>query len=188
MSTARDIAAKSKTKLTYREYVLFPNDGNRHEIIDGRHYMNAAPSPRHQYVSRHIQFQLMEQIEQKGFGQVINAPIDVQFSECDVVQPDIIVVLKTNRIMTPIKVKGAPDLAVEILSPSNRKYDKELKRQLYEQAGVPEYWIVDSEEQVIHQLQRSAEGVYGGPVVCSKSITYRATDCSATVDLLRVWE
>ena len=77
------------TKLTYDDYVLFPNDGMRHEIIHGRHYMNPAPSPRHQTVSRHIQFQLYQQIELKRHGQVFNAPIDLQLSETDVVQPDI---------------------------------------------------------------------------------------------------
>jgi Uma2 family endonuclease len=139
------------TKLTYDDYVLFPSDGMRHEIINGRHYMNPAPSPRHQTVSRRIQFQLYEQIELKGLGQVFNAPIDVQLSDTDVVQPDIVVVRKENQIVTTTKIKGVPDLIIEILSPSNRQFDQELKKRLYEQHGIPEYWIVDPENQVLDQ-------------------------------------
>ena len=72
MSDSSQTIRKSPTKLTYNEYVLFPDDGKRHEIIDGRHYMNAAPNPRHQAASRHIQFQLYEQIELTKLGEVIS--------------------------------------------------------------------------------------------------------------------
>lgn len=187
MSSSRSVVPKSPVKLTYDEYVLIPNDGHRHEIIDGRHYMNPAPSPRHQHVSRHLQFQLMQQIELKNLGQVINAPIDVQFSDCDVVQPDLVVVLKQNAIITATRVRGVPDLVVEILSPSNRSYDMNIKRQLYEQAGVPEFWLVDPDENVVQQLKRTADGRFGDPEVCTQSITFTAADCLATVDLTRVW-
>lgn len=183
MSTAFD---DPKIKLTYDDYVLFPNDGNRHEIVDGRHYINATPNPRHQAVSRHIQFQLYEQIELKELGQVINAPIDVQFSETDVVQPDIVVVLKDNRIITTTKVKGVPNLVIEVLSPSNRKYDQQLKKQLYEPAGVPELWIVDPENQSVDQMRLSAKGRYEATTQ-STSIAFSSGRVTATVDLSRVW-
>ena len=173
-------------KLTYDDYVLFPNDGKRHEIINGRHYMNAAPNPRHQAVSRHIQFQLYEQIELKELGEVVNAPIDVQFSDTDVVQPDIVVVLKQNRIITTTKIKGIPDLVVEILSPSNRKYDQQLKKQLYEQNAVPEYWIVDPENQTVDQMKLNADGRYESTTQ-SESIAFTSANVTATVDLSRVW-
>ena len=172
-------------KLTYDDYVLFPNDGKRHEIINGRHYMNAAPNPKHQAASRHIQFQLYEQIELKGLGEVIDAPIDVQFSDTDVVQPDIIVVLKPNRIITTTKVKGVPDLVIEILSPSNRKYDQQLKKQLYEQNAVPEYWIVDPENQSVDQLKLNSDGRYESTTQ-TESIAFVSEDVTATVDLNRV--
>ena len=173
-------------KLTYDDYVLFPNDGKRHEIINGRHYMNAAPYPQHQAASRHIKFQLYEQLELKDLGEVINAPIDVQFSDTDVVQPDIVVVLKQNRIITTTKVKGVPDLVVEILSPSNRKYDQQLKKQLYEQNAVPEYWIVDPENQTVDQLKLNSEGRYESTAQTA-SIAFVSAEVTATVDLNRVW-
>lgn len=139
-------------KLRYEHYVCFPNDGFRHEVVDGVHYMNPAPSTYHQAVSRRIQFQLYTAIELKKLGSVINAPVDVHLSEFDIVQPDLVVVLEANRIITPTKVKGTPDLLIEILSPSTKENDQVLKRQRYEAAGVPEYWIVDPTEHTVDQL------------------------------------
>ncbi len=187
MSDSSQTIRKSSTKLTYDEYVLFPDDGKRHEIIDGRHYMNAAPNPRHQAVSRHIQFQLYEQIELKQLGEVINSPIDLQLSLWDIIQPDIVVVLAANRIITTTKIKGVPDLVIEILSPSNRNHDLELKKQLYEQSGVPEYWIVDPENQTVTQYRLGEGGTFAPPLVFTESITFDGIPGGATVDLHRVW-
>ncbi len=187
MSDSSQTIRKSPTKLTYDEYVLFPDDGKRHEIIDGRHYMNAAPNPRHQAVSRHIQFQLYEQIELTKLGEVINSPIDLQLSLWDVVQPDIVVVLASNRIITTTKIHGVPDLVIEILSPANRKHDLELKKQLYEQFSVPEYWIVDPENQTIKRYRLGENGTFSDPEVFTDSITFYSIPGGAIVDLKRVW-
>lgn len=72
---------------------------------------------------------------------VIDAPIDLQLSEFDVVQPDLVVVLKQNRIITSTKIKGVPDLVIEIFSPSNRTLDLDLKMRLYEQFRSSGLWI-----------------------------------------------
>ena len=180
MSTYED----STTKLTYDDYALIPNDGMRHEIIDGRHYMNAAPNPRHQTVSRRIQFQLYEQIELKGLGQVFNAPIDLQLSEIDVVQPDIVVVQKENHIITTTRIRGVPDLVIEILSPSNRKYDQELKKRLYEQHGIPEYWIVDPEKCCLDQNLLGQNRKYSSRMHINE---VKFEPLASTVDLKSVW-
>ena len=187
MSISSETIRNSPTKLTYNEYVLFPDDGKRHEIIDGRHYMNAAPVPRHQAISRHIQFQLYQQIELTKLGQVINAPIDVQLSDNDVVQPDLVVVLADNRIITQTRVRGVPDLIIEILSPSNRKHDTELKKQLYEQFAVPEYWIVDPDECVVSRHLLDAAGKFSGAQDFKETITFDRIPNGAIVDLTRVW-
>jgi Uma2 family endonuclease len=81
-----------------------------------------------------------------------NAPVDVQLSEFDIVQPDLVVVLNENvRKITPTKIKVAPNLVVEILSPSTSDLDHTLKKELYERFGVQEYWIVDPFEQIVEQ-------------------------------------
>ncbi len=187
MPTAKQVAAPSFPKLTYKEYALYPADGKRHEIIDGRHYTNAAPNPRHQAISRHIQFQLYVAIEQQQLGEVIDAPIDVQFSDTDVVQPDIVVVLTNNRIITPIKIEGVPDLVIEVLSPSSRKVDVTLKKRLYEQSGVPEFWIVDPKNDVVLQHLRKADGKYAKPSTCHTDVTFQGIPGGVTVDLSKVW-
>jgi Uma2 family endonuclease len=135
---------KPDLRLGYAEYVLFPNDGNRHEIIDGDHYMNPAPSTYHQTVSKRLQHFLYTQIELAGLGTVFNAPIDVQLSPYDIVQPDLVALTKDSKAkITPTKILGAPELVVEILSPSSIENDSHLKRRVYERSGVAEYWIVD---------------------------------------------
>lgn len=144
---------KPDLRLGYAEYVLFPNDGSRHEIIDGDHYMNPAPSTYHQTVSKRLQYFLYQQIELAGLGAVFNAPIDVQLSPHDIVQPDLVVLTKdSNASITPTKILGAPELVVEILSASSIDNDLHLKRRIYERSGVAEYWIVDPFEHRVTRL------------------------------------
>lgn len=143
----------SSSKLGYAHYVCIPDDGRRHEIINGDHFVNPAPSTYHQTVSKRLQFQLYSQIELQGLGVLFDAPVDVQLSDHDIVQPDLVVVLNVKKtIITPTKIKGIPDLIVEILSPSSQENDRVLKKDLYQRSGVPEYWIVDPFEHSLAQL------------------------------------
>jgi Uma2 family endonuclease len=152
-------------KLDYTDYAAIPDDGRRHEIIDGEHYVNPAPNLYHQAVSKRLQYQLYTKIELAGLGTLYDAPCDVQLSDHDVVQPDLLVVLSSrSRIFTPTKVKGAPDLLVEILSPSSVQYDRNLKKKLYQRSGVREYWIVDPAEHSLEQFVLK-EGEYQSRVV-----------------------
>lgn len=177
-----------KVKLTYREYVHFPDDGKTHEIIDGDHYMSPAPGTDHQTVSRWIQFQLFEQIEKQGTGRVYNAPTDVELTETDIVQPDIAVVAYARReIITRSRILGVPDLLVEILSPSRTAHDRELKLALYERTGVPEYWIVDPDDRSVERYRRDG-GRYGEPERHRERLDYAAGAMAATVDLGHVWQ
>lgn len=185
MSVFHEAEPRPRTRLTYDDYCQYPDDGNRHEIIDGDHYMNPAPVPYHQALSRHIQFQLYAAIELQERGQVIAAPIDVQFSNHDVVQPDLVVVLANNKIITSSKIEGVPDLIVEILSPSTSQRDEGLKKQLYEQNGVPEYWVVDPDEKVIRKFHR-VEGKYADAMRCADAIAFDGLP-DVSVDLSRVW-
>lgn len=174
-----------KSRWDYAAYAAIPPDGKRHEIIDGEHFVNPAPNLYHQEVSRHIQFQLYTQIELADLGKVMNAPVDLQLSDHDIVQPDLVIVTKSRKhILTPIKIKGIPDLVVEILSPSNPRHDLETKRRLYENASIPEYWIVSPDEHRIAQLILQ-DGRYAESTE-TESITMHVAP-QATVDLTRVW-
>ena len=175
----------TKTSLTYADYVAIPYDGLRHEIIDGDPFMNPAPNLYHQHVSRHLQLQLLLKIELAGLGVVINAPVDLQLSEHDIVQPDLVFVSLAKRwIITPTRIKGIPDLVVEILSPSNSKHDTKLKRTLYERCGVPEYWIVFPEDHQFLQLVL-VDGVYR-ETLCDSEVLM-AIEPHTQVDLKKVW-
>ena len=113
------IVQDSRIKLTYEDYVRIPEDGKRHEIIDGDHYVTPRPFVYHQTVSGRLFVQLFRQVEERELGRVLCAPMDVLLSEVDIVQPDIVVVLKRNAsIITKKNIQGSPDLLIEILSPS----------------------------------------------------------------------
>ena len=149
----------SATKLTYDDFVLFPDDGRRHELVDGEHFVTPSPNLRHQIVSANLFTALRSFVKEWGLGLVLYAPMDVVLSRHDVVEPDILFVGAARRaILTEANVAGAPDLVVEILSPSGRRYDEVLKRDLYERAGVTEYWLVDPEAETVKVLRRGTGG------------------------------
>lgn len=145
-------SAPAKLKFTYRDYLLLPEE-KRYELIDGDLYMVPAPRPYHQIVSGEIELALRLFVDQKGMGRIIHSPCDVYFSQYDVVQPDILFISTEKLgIIKENFVEGAPDLLIEILSPSSREKDRELKRKLYARNGVQEYWIVDPEGKTIEVL------------------------------------
>ncbi|MFO0940400.1 MAG: Uma2 family endonuclease [Pirellulales bacterium] len=176
-------------KYTYREYQYFPDDGRRHEIIDGDHYMNPAPSTKHQTVSRHLQFQLYTQLEITKRGRVFDAPTDVELSEHDIVQPDLLIVMNENRIITPKRIRGVPDVCIEILSESSPNQDRVLKLEMYRRCGVREYWIVDPEEETIEQHVLDSKGQYLVTRHADAGVRLPlATIPNVTVSLDAIWE
>lgn len=119
-------------RLTYEDYCRMP-PGERYELLEGDlRKMTPAPSVLHQKVSGGIEKALRQWVDGHSLGEVYDAPIDVVLSEHNVVQPDIL-----------YTIQGAPDLVVEILSPSTVELDRGTKRRLYARYGAREYWIVD---------------------------------------------
>jgi Uma2 family endonuclease len=148
-------------KFTYEDYLLFPDDGKRHEIIDGDHYMTPSPSTKHQHVSMNLSNLLFNHLKVHRGGRIFTAPTDVVLSDLDVVQPDLLFVSAARAsLITETCVQGAPDLVIEILSETTRKTDEIIKRKLYEKFGVGEYWIVDPELETVKVYRRSAQGGY----------------------------
>lgn len=148
-----------KVVWTYDDYRLTPDDGQRYEVIDGDLVVTPAPTTTHQAVSKRIQFQLMLQIEARGRGVVFNAPVDVIFSKTQCVQPDLVVVASARTgIITPRGIEGAPDLVVEILSPSTDAIDRVRKMKLYVERGVREYWIVDATNHSVEVFEPGEDG------------------------------
>lgn len=146
--------AQPKTKrklLTYDDYVTFPDqDGIRKEIIEGELFMSPAPSIKHQVILRNLLRIIDNFVLENKLGEVLFAPCDVILSNINIMQPDILFISNENReILTALNIKGAPDLIIEILSPSTIENDRIYKKLVYEKFGVKEYWIVDPEEEMI---------------------------------------
>ncbi len=133
-----------ETRLTYEDYAKTPDDA-RFELIDGE-LIPMAPSPSvfHQRRALRICRRMTDFVEGRGLGEVFIAPLDVVLAETDVVQPDVFYVSRErSHIITAANIQGAPDLVVEVLSPSTSERDRNYKRELYERSGVGEYWMVD---------------------------------------------
>jgi len=146
-------------KLTYDDFVLFPDDGLRHELIDGEHYVTPSPNTKHQQILFNLTLQLGKWLEEHPTGRIFFAPFDVVFSHVDVVEPDLLYMSNARAadILTLANVQGVPELVVEIGSPGTRKRDETVKRALYERAGVSEYWVVDPELEVVRVYRRDGE-------------------------------
>ncbi len=150
-----------QVKFTYEDYLLFPDDGRRHELIDGEHYMTPAPSIKHQQISMNLARTLSNYLAIHRTGRVYAAPCDVVLSDTNVVQPDLLVVLSGSAsIITDRNVRGTPELLIEILSESTRKTDEIIKRKLYERYGVQEYWIVDPELETVKVYRMTPQGYH----------------------------
>ena len=172
------IVVNRQTKLTYEDYVQFPDDGRTHELIDGDHYVSPAPGTRHQRISRRIQYQLYQQLEDPGLAEVFNAPTNVHLSQID---------SSRSHIISPKKINAAPELVVEILSTSTSVRDVGLKRELYQRSRVPHYWVVDPEANEVTAFRLSDDGAYQKAGVFRESIELSAGRLHAVVDLTKVW-
>lgn len=159
--------ATTAARLTYEDLLQTPDDGLRHEILDGEHFVSAAPNVRHQVVLANLYRALDAFVRARGLGWVLFAPLDVLLSEHDVVEPDLLFVsAQRSGLLAVANVQGAPDLLIEVLSPSGRKRDEVIKRDRYEKTGVGEYWLVDPEAETVKVFRLEGER-YGRPQLLS---------------------
>ncbi len=141
---------EGKIVLTYEDYADLPNDGNRYEILEGELAVTPAPNPKHQTASGNLFFLLTQHIREKDLGKLFHAPIDLILESTSVLQPDLVFVSKNSQnIITDRAVEGAPDLVIEILSPSTSRSDRVTKAQIYARHKVPAYWIVDPDQETV---------------------------------------
>src|SRR5262245_39704476 len=140
---AMSTPARSDSRLTYQDFLRFPDDGLRHEIIDGVHYVTPAPTRRHQVLIVRLLYEIESALRAApGTGEIFVSPLDVLLSEWDVVEPDLLFVAAADRqILTDANVQGAPTLVIEVSFPSTRKRDQGIKHQLFDRCGVREYWL-----------------------------------------------
>ncbi|MGQ0570107.1 MAG: Uma2 family endonuclease [Armatimonadota bacterium] len=152
--------AREKLILTYRDYVNMPDDRTRKEILGGDLYVTPAPSPFHQRTLRKLLGILDAHVTTSSLGEIFPAPINLILTDIDVVQPDLVFVrADRSSIVTDAGIQGAPDLVIEVLSPSTSKLDRGRKMDVYARAGIHEYWIVDADVRTI-EIFRLDQGAY----------------------------
>lgn len=154
-------------ELTYDDLALWPDDGKRHEIIDGDHYVTPSPMLRHQDVAGRLYSKILTFLHDHPLGWVYIAPTDVVLSPKNVLVPDLLFVTRERQpVLTPKNLQGPPDLVLEVLSDSTRRTDEVIKRKLYERFGVVEYWVADP---VVDRLRiyRSEGGLFARAVELS---------------------
>jgi Uma2 family endonuclease len=149
-----------RPRVSFADLERTPEDGRRYELYDGEVYVVPAPIPRHQRVQIRIVEWLDEYAESVG-AFVVASPIDIVFSDYDVLQPDVVYFQpsRVHLIDLDRAIRHAPDLCVEILSPSTEATDRGRKLQMFARYGVPEYWIVDPANEVI-EVHRLEAGSY----------------------------
>ena len=149
--------ATTSTRLTYDDLDAIPQErpGDRHELIDGELVVTPSPIPAHQLVSRNLFRHLDRYISAGNLGETIYAPVDIRLTPDNVLIPDIVFIAKDRlHVIGPRAVDAPPDLVVEILSPGTRQRDLTVKRDLYAQFGVREYWVVDPAARTVEVLER----------------------------------
>lgn len=141
--------------ITYEDLCRLPSDGKRYEIFDGEAYMSPAPSAWHQDLLLRLAFWFKAAIRDRS--KVYVAPVDVVLDRATAVQPDLLLILEARLDIIRHAIHGAPDLVLEILSPSTAAMDRGLKMETYARYGVGEYWMVDVEREAI-EIYRLDQG------------------------------
>ncbi len=172
----------------YSDLLAMPEDGRRYEIHGGELVVVPSPLPGHQIAAGEI-FTLLNDYRRRSGGVALVAPLDIVFDEHDVVQPDVVFFRAERRhLVQPYAVtRAAPDIAVEVLSPSTAAIDRGRKMRMFARYGVPEYWIVDPIRRRIevHVLE---EGAYRRAQVASVDDTVRSLLLpDLTFDAIRIF-
>jgi Uma2 family endonuclease len=154
-------------KYTHADLLAMPDDGKRREIIDGELLVTPSPMRPHQRISLKLAFAFETFLQVHPLGELLVAPMDVILGEHDVLEPDLLFVLNEHRDFLKDWVRGAPDLVIEILSPTTETRDRGPKMKAYARYGVGEYWIVDPIAEAI-EVYRLTEQGYQLAALCAK--------------------
>jgi Uma2 family endonuclease len=142
-------AVIEKKKYTYEDYLKTPED-ERYELLEGELIMSPSPVPKHQRISRELEFEILKVVKANDLGEVFDAPCDVYLDDVNVVQPDILFISKERlNVIGEKNIQGAPDLVIEIISENTAYRDLVQKKKLYARFSVKEYWLVVPGEESI---------------------------------------
>ncbi|HLW79212.1 MAG TPA: Uma2 family endonuclease [Terriglobia bacterium] len=147
------------TKFTHADLLVMPDDGKRREIVDGELFVAASPLSKHQLVVSNIASAFFLYLHDHPVGKLLVAPLDVILSDYDVLEPDLLFISDEHRGIIQDWVRGAPDLVIEVVSPTTARQDRGPKLKAYARFGIPEYWIVDPEKNTV-EVYRLKERSY----------------------------
>lgn len=170
------------TGWTVEQWLTLPEE-MRCELVEGQVVVSPSPSLDHQRAVGNVYRALHDHAQHHG-AEAFVAPLGVALSATTALEPDVLYVAEPS-IYGPRIIEGAPDIVVEVSSPSGRRYDRVIKRELYERFGVGEFWFVDLDERRIEVHSRAADGRYAPPVTARPGDTVRSeavTDLQVPVD------
>lgn len=154
------MATELARPLTYDDLPQTSDDGSRYEIIGGELLVSPSPTTNHQRLVRRLLSEIGAHIDEHGLGELLPGPVDVRLGMHTVVVPDLVFVRSERLgVVKAALIEGAPDLVVEVASPSTRGRDAVQKAAAYAEAGVPEYWLPDPETRLFRMLVLR-DGVY----------------------------
>jgi Uma2 family endonuclease len=138
---------------------MTPPDSGNYELHNGKLIFIASPLPQHQELSANLHYWLMDYVIKNDSGIALAAPMDVYFNAHNVVQPDLLYISneRLHIIENNRKIKGAPDLVVEILSDGNKPKEMSFKKHLFEYFDVKEYWLINLKKQTLTQYENNGE-------------------------------
>ena len=178
-------AESSNPGYTYRDYLTWQDD-TRWQLIDGERSMVPAPNVPHQTISALLTMTILNQLIAAGSPcRLLAAPVDVVLAECNVVQPDLLIVCDPEKI-TRRHIRGAPDCIFEILSPSTGAHDRTVKFQLYQRFGVQTYLLVHPVEAYVEVFDL-VDGVYGGARVYTRQQLLTMEHPRLAIDLTTIF-
>jgi Uma2 family endonuclease len=140
-----------RERKTYADYAAL-EEGVPYQLIDGEFVMSPSPTFYHQKLTHKLSSALGRFVEERGLGEVVSAPMDVYLTDIDAYQPDVLFISNERLHIVKERVHGAPDLVMEVLSPSTGFYDLTQKKRIYAISGVQEYWVVDPVHHTVEVL------------------------------------
>ena len=169
---------------TVEDWERLPDDGNRYEIIEGHLYMTTAPSSFHQWIVQRLYRLIGIRAEDEALAFAFIAPIGVILPTGTAIQPDFLLVLKTQAsIIRQRRIIGVPDLIVEVMSPGSAAYDEGIKLEACAVAGVPEYTVVDPANRQLRLYRLRSSGEYNAPLTYDEgdTLTFNAVPIALRV-------
>ncbi|MDA8334059.1 MAG: Uma2 family endonuclease [Peptococcaceae bacterium] len=170
MDELRETVLSYRKKATYEDYAKLP-EGAPYQLIGGELVLSPAPETRHQRTKRKLVAKMSVYVEEHDLGEVFDAPTDVYFNDEETYQPDVLFIpWDRGEIVEKGMINGAPDLVVEVLSPSTAKDDLTTKFTTYERYGVKEYWVINPKDNSVKVYLRNEGRLALGQVVCGHGL------------------